>query len=122
MVVTADQTIEVAAHPVPQVVDSTGAGDLYAAGFLYGWSQDMALADCGRLGSMAAAAVIGHTGARPGLSLDQLSAASEQGPPVDRWLRAAVGGAGHCCCILGSCVGSWYMRGQRRPMASGRSS
>ena len=72
VVVTADQTIEVAAHPVPQVVDSTGAGDLYAAGFLYGWSQDMTLADCGRLGSMAAAAVIGHTGARPGLSLDQL--------------------------------------------------
>jgi sugar/nucleoside kinase (ribokinase family) len=72
VVVTADQTIEVAAHPVPEVVDSTGAGDLYAAGFLYGWSQDMTLADCGRLGSMAAAAVIGHTGARPGLSLDQL--------------------------------------------------
>ena len=72
VVVTADQTIEVAAHPVAQVVDSTGAGDLYAAGFLYGWSQDMDLADCGRLGSMAAAAVIGHTGARPGLSLDQL--------------------------------------------------
>ena len=72
VVVTADETIEVAAHPVAQVVDSTGAGDLYAAGFLYGWSQDMDLADCGRLGSMAAAAVIGHTGARPGLSLDQL--------------------------------------------------
>ena len=72
VVVTADEIDRGRAHPVVQVVDSTGAGDLYAAGFLYGWSQDMVLADCGRLGSMAAAAVIGHTGARPGLSLDQL--------------------------------------------------
>ena len=72
VIVTADETVEVDAHPVDPVVDTTGAGDLYASGFLYGWTQDMSLADCGRLGSMAAAAVIGHTGARPGLSLDQL--------------------------------------------------
>lgn len=72
VIVTADDIVEVDAHPIDRVVDTTGAGDLYAAGFLYGWSQAMRLADCGRLGSMAASAVIGHTGARPGLSLDQL--------------------------------------------------
>ena len=53
-------------------VDTTGAGDLYAAGFLYGWSQDMPLDQCGRLGSLAAAAVIGHLGPRPGISLAQM--------------------------------------------------
>ncbi|MCU1353164.1 MAG: putative carbohydrate kinase [Acidimicrobiales bacterium] len=72
VVVTAEDEIGVEAHPVPALVDTTGAGDLYASGFLYGLTQGKSLADCGRLGSMAAAAVIGHTGARPGLSLDQL--------------------------------------------------
>ena len=51
---------------------TTGAGDLYASGFLYGYTQGMALDRCGHLGSIAASAVIGHTGARPGLSLAQL--------------------------------------------------
>ncbi|HWJ96536.1 MAG TPA: adenosine kinase [Acidimicrobiales bacterium] len=71
VVVTKDELIQVEAHQVPKRVDTTGAGDLYAAGFLYGWSQDRPLAECGRLGSIAAAAVIGHIGPRPGMSLAQ---------------------------------------------------
>jgi sugar/nucleoside kinase (ribokinase family) len=67
------EVVQVPAHPVEKVVDTTGAGDLYAAGFLYGFTRDRSLEDCGRLGSVAASAVIGHTGARPGLSLAQLA-------------------------------------------------
>lgn len=72
VVVTADERVEVEAHQVPKRVDTTGAGDLYAAGFLYGWSQGRSLGDCGKLGSIAAAAVIGHIGPRPGMSLAQM--------------------------------------------------
>ena len=72
LIVTSDGTVEVPAEPV-ELVDTTGAGDLYAAGVLYGMSQGRPLADCGRLGSIAASAVIGHTGARPGQSLAQLA-------------------------------------------------
>ena len=61
------------AHPVDEVVDTTGAGDLYAAGFLYGFTHGCALADCGRLGSLAAAEVISHVGARPLTSLRRLA-------------------------------------------------
>ena len=74
VIATADGLVHVEAHAVPKVVDSTGAGDLYAAGFLYGWTQGKPLDECGRLGSIAAAAVIGHMGPRPGLSLAQLVA------------------------------------------------
>ncbi|MCB1039337.1 MAG: adenosine kinase [Acidimicrobiales bacterium] len=71
VIVTADERIEIPAHPVPKLVDTTGAGDLYAAGFLFGWSQGRSLPECGRLGSIAASAVIGHIGPRPGMSLAQ---------------------------------------------------
>ena len=54
----------IAADPV-DVVDTTGAGDLYAAGFLYGLTHGHDLATCGRLGSLGAAEVISHLGARP---------------------------------------------------------
>ena len=72
LLVTADGVVEVPAEPA-NVVDTTGAGDLYASGVLYGICQDLPLAECGRLGSIAASAVIGHTGARPGQSLSQLA-------------------------------------------------
>jgi sugar/nucleoside kinase (ribokinase family) len=65
VVITQDEVIEVAAEPCPEVVDTTGAGDLYAAGFLYGLTHDLSLAECGRLGSVAASEVISHVGARP---------------------------------------------------------
>ncbi|MDX2290547.1 MAG: adenosine kinase [Hyphomicrobiaceae bacterium] len=65
--------IEVPVDPVAQVVDSTGAGDLYAAGFLFGVSTGRDLATAGRLGSIAAAEVIGHMGARPDVALAALA-------------------------------------------------
>jgi sugar/nucleoside kinase (ribokinase family) len=54
------------------VVDTTGAGDLYAAGLLYGLARDLPLPACGRLGSLAAAEVLGHFGARPQRPLEPL--------------------------------------------------
>ncbi|MGB8275269.1 MAG: adenosine kinase [Alphaproteobacteria bacterium] len=65
------------ATPIPQVVDTTGAGDAYAGGFLYGLTRGFDLAGCGRLGSIAAAEVIGHFGARPETPLVDLVAAAE---------------------------------------------
>jgi len=59
----------VEAHPVSEVVDVTGAGDLYAAGFLYGFTSGRELDQCARLGSLAAAEVISHVGARPEVNL-----------------------------------------------------
>jgi sugar/nucleoside kinase (ribokinase family) len=56
------------------VVDTTGAGDQYAAGFLVGLARDRPLAECGRLGSLAAAEVIAHVGPRPQISLEALAA------------------------------------------------
>jgi sugar/nucleoside kinase (ribokinase family) len=64
-VVTADEVVSVPAEDVSRVLDTTGAGDLYAAGFLYGYSRSRPLAECARLGSIAAAEVISHVGPRP---------------------------------------------------------
>ena len=73
-VIVADgDTIEVPAEKVAKVVDTTGAGDLYAAGFLYGLSKGRDLATCGRLGGLAAAEIISHIGARPAVSLQALA-------------------------------------------------
>ena len=63
------------AEPVAKTVDTTGAGDLYAAGFLHGYTQGKGLYDCGRLGAIAAAEIISHFGARPETSLQDLAAA-----------------------------------------------
>ena len=73
VVVDHDRVIEVPAHPVDELVDTTGAGDLYASGFLYGFSQGLDLATCGALGSLAAAEVISHLGARPAANLRELA-------------------------------------------------
>lgn len=59
------EPIIVPAAPVAKVVDTTGAGDMYAAGFLFGHARGFPLAECGYLGSLAAAEVISHVGARP---------------------------------------------------------
>jgi sugar/nucleoside kinase (ribokinase family) len=67
------RTLHIAAEPVDKVVDTTGAGDLYAAGFLFGLSRGLDLETAGRLGSLAATEVIGHMGARPEVSLRQLA-------------------------------------------------
>lgn len=65
VIVTRDDVHAVPAHPVAQVVDTTGAGDLFAAGFLRGLTQGKALTDCARIGAIAAAEVISHVGPRP---------------------------------------------------------
>lgn len=64
----------IAAEPIARVVDTTGAGDLYAAGFLFGYSRNYSLDVCGRLASLAAAEIISHIGARPETSLAVLAA------------------------------------------------
>jgi sugar/nucleoside kinase (ribokinase family) len=62
------------AAPTARVVDTTGAGDLYASGFLYGLTRDLPLPICGQIGSLCAAEIISHVGARPELDLSQLIA------------------------------------------------
>ncbi len=66
----------IAAMPVAKVVDTTGAGDQFAAGFLFGLARDRKLDACGRLGVMAAAEIISHYGARPETSLKDLATKS----------------------------------------------
>jgi sugar/nucleoside kinase (ribokinase family) len=65
-------TFEINAAPVAKVVDTTGAGDLYAAGFLYGLTHGASLADAGHMGALAAAEVISHYGPRPQKKLKDL--------------------------------------------------
>jgi sugar/nucleoside kinase (ribokinase family) len=73
VIVTRDSVHVVDAHPVDHVVDTTGAGDLYAAGFLFGLTHGYDLGTAGRLGALAAAEVISHLGARPQTSLADLA-------------------------------------------------
>ena len=72
-VIVADgRTIRVPADSVDRVVDTTGAGDLYAAGFLYGYTQGMDLEMCGHIAALAAGEIIGHVGPRPEVKLSEL--------------------------------------------------
>jgi sugar/nucleoside kinase (ribokinase family) len=77
LVVTHEETRAVKAFPVEKVIDTTGAGDLFAAGFLAGLAKDQDLTDCARLGALAAAEIIQHYGARP--HADLLALAAENG-------------------------------------------
>lgn len=73
LILNKGQATKIAAERVATVVDTTGAGDLYAAGFLFGHAYAMPLETCGKLASLAAAEVISHTGARPVTPLDKLA-------------------------------------------------
>jgi adenosine kinase len=73
IVLSPDGIEAVPAFPVERVVDTTGAGDLFAAGFLSGLARGADDRTCGRLGALAAAEVIGHLGARPEASLRDLA-------------------------------------------------
>jgi sugar/nucleoside kinase (ribokinase family) len=72
VVVSGAETVAVPAVPVERVVDTTGAGDLYAAGFLFGLARGESRQRCAELGSLAAAEVISHVGARPQVPLASL--------------------------------------------------
>jgi len=72
VVVRGEEVHVVDAAPVKKVIDTTGAGDLYAAGFLYGCTRDLPLAECARIGGIAAAEIISHVGARPAKPLKML--------------------------------------------------
>jgi sugar/nucleoside kinase (ribokinase family) len=79
VLVEGNTTERVPAAAIERVVDTTGAGDLYAAGLLYGLTHELPLAACGRLGGLAAAAVLGQLGARPAEPLKPLIKAALAG-------------------------------------------
>lgn len=76
IIVAGDEVHVVDAVKPKALVDTTGAGDAYAAGFLYGLTQEYGLASCGRIASIAAAEVISHYGARPLENLSELLSAA----------------------------------------------
>ncbi|MGH8977466.1 MAG: adenosine kinase [Acidimicrobiia bacterium] len=78
VIVSGGETHVVPAHPVETLVDTTGAGDLYASGFLHGYTRGDDLETCARLGSLAAAEVISHIGARPETTLSDLATLKSQ--------------------------------------------
>jgi sugar/nucleoside kinase (ribokinase family) len=80
VVASKDGVTAVPAFPVGKIVDTTGAGDLFAAGFLFGLARGAGHENAGRLGALAAAEVIQHIGARPQVSLKEL--AKQNGLPV----------------------------------------
>jgi sugar/nucleoside kinase (ribokinase family) len=81
VIIAGEERHEVAAVPA-KVVDTTGAGDAYAAGFLAAYTRGLTLPECGRWGSAAAAEVISHFGARPQANLKALIVAGAGNRPV----------------------------------------
>lgn len=81
VILSSEEVHVVDAEPVETVLDTTGAGDLFAAGFLFGLTRGHGLAACGRIGSICAAEIVSHFGARPEKPLDQL-VAERMGPGV----------------------------------------
>jgi len=80
VVASNDGVVAVPASPINELVDTTGAGDLFAAGFLFGLVRNAGYENAGKLGALAAAEVIQHIGARPQVSLKEL--AKKAGLPV----------------------------------------
>ncbi|CTQ54616.1 putative sugar kinase YdjH [Roseibium album] len=74
MAIKGSETVKVPAQSIDNVVDLTGAGDLFASGFLFGLAHDYKLADAAELGCLCAANVIGHVGARPERPLKNVAA------------------------------------------------
>jgi sugar/nucleoside kinase (ribokinase family) len=72
VIISGGQTISVKAVPPSELVDTTGAGDAYAAGFLYGLTEGKPLQECGHLASLAASEIISHMGPRPLLPLKDI--------------------------------------------------
>lgn len=73
MAITREETVSVNAHEVDEVVDLTGAGDLFASGFLFGLARDYDLKSATELGCLCASNIIGHVGARPEKALAQVA-------------------------------------------------
>ena len=71
-IISRDGVLTAPAEPVEHVLDTTGAGDLFAAGFLYGYTRELPLTECAKLGAIAAAEVISHVGPRPLVELRSL--------------------------------------------------
>jgi sugar/nucleoside kinase (ribokinase family) len=76
VIIAGSETVSVAAQPVKQLVDTTGAGDLFAAGFLLGLAQGRSLQESAKMGAVSAAEIISHFGARPECSLKSLAEAA----------------------------------------------
>jgi sugar/nucleoside kinase (ribokinase family) len=76
VIISDDKVHTIAAAPVARVVDTTGAGDLYAAGVLFGLTHGLSLPTSGAIGSLCAAEIISHVGARPEAALDKLVASA----------------------------------------------
>lgn len=76
VVITGEETISVPAIEIDDLVDTTGAGDLYAAGFLFGYTNGRNFEDCAQLGSLAAGYIIQQVGPRPAVSLMNIAVQS----------------------------------------------
>ncbi|MEM7617841.1 MAG: adenosine kinase [Pseudomonadota bacterium] len=72
IIINSGRRTDIDAFPVQELVDTTGAGDAYAAGFLYAFTEGMSMEECGRYGSIAASEIIGQMGPRPSIELSSL--------------------------------------------------